>query len=117
MKPYAPRRQSPRWLDADCPAEVLAIYDNPNFADRYTVFYSQLHEYPDTHDTALRGFIFYRAMSENPFHPCGVGISGEMRAHQVAAYRYENRNRACRWSDLPDKVRECVLQDVADFAA
>lgn len=37
--PYTPRRQSSRWLDGDCPPHVLAIYDHPAFADRFTVFY------------------------------------------------------------------------------
>ena len=37
---YRPRRASKRWLDADCPDGVLAIFDIPNICDQYTVFYT-----------------------------------------------------------------------------
>jgi hypothetical protein len=109
MREYTPRRQSRRWLDADCPRGVLAIYDNPTTADRYTVFYAEPisgTRYADTH-------IGYRGMSEDPFHPQGVGMFGELDAHAAAAFRYRNRHRACRWSDLPERVKQCVRQDCA----
>jgi hypothetical protein len=38
MREYTPRRASRRWLDADCPPGVLAIFDHPNEFERYTVF-------------------------------------------------------------------------------
>lgn len=110
MRTYRPRRQSNRWLDADCPSGVLAIYDNSNFADRYTVFYKEPiigNTYQDMH-------IAYRAMSENPYHPQGVGLYCEMKAYQVAAYRYRNKHRACKWSSLPDKVKHCVIRDLTE---
>jgi len=93
-----------RKLDGDCPKGVLAIYDDPRTGDRYTVFYKEL---------ISDGWIGYRAMSSNPFDPHGIGLYGEMEASYVSAYRYRNRHRACRWSDLPEKVQRCVHQDLS----
>lgn len=108
---YKPRRQSKRWLDADCPKGVLAIYDHPKFADRYTVFYAEpLVTHGET-------WIQYRAMSENPFHPQGVGLYCEMKAYQAAAYRYTARHKACKWSSLPEAVKRCVRQDLTEELA
>lgn len=109
---YKPRPLSALWLDDDCPAGVLAIYDNPAYADRYTVFYSDLQEYPERGQTGLGGWLGYRGMSENPFHPQGVGMYGEMRAYQASEYRRANGHRKCKWSDLPEKVKECVRRDL-----
>jgi hypothetical protein len=113
-QPYKPRRQSSRWLDGDCPRGVLAIYDNRGrTADRYTVFYAD----PVTGTTYQDMVLGYRNMSENPFHPQGVGMYGELRAHLVASYRYTLRHQACRWTALPERVRECVLQDLKETNA
>lgn len=106
---YKPRRASKRWLDQDCPRGVLAIFDHPKMGDRYTVFYAE----PVVSGTYAQTVIGYRAMSENPFHPQGIGIYGEMCAHDVARYRYCAAHRACKWSDLPDRVKQCVRQDLA----
>lgn len=111
---YSPRRQSRRWLDSDCPSGVLAIYDNKGkSADRYTVFYAE----PISGDTFADIWIGYRAMSENPFDPQGVGLYCEMRAYQAADYRYRVKHQACRWSDLPERVKECVRQDLQESAS
>jgi hypothetical protein len=108
QKNYKPRRASKRWLDADCPAGVLAILDHPNFTDRFTVLYSE----PVAGNTYADMFIGYRGMSANPFHPQGVGMYGEMRVCEAAAYRYRNKHRYARWSALPDAVKRCVCQDL-----
>ena len=110
MRQYKPRRQSKRWLDEDCPNGVLAIYDDHNFADRYTVFYKE----PISGSTYQDMWIGYRSMSENPFHPCGVGLYCEMLAYQVASYRYSARHKAAKWSSLPEKVKQCVIQDLKE---
>lgn len=100
-----PRRASRRWLDGDCPRGVLAILDHPNFADRYTVFYAE----PYGEDNS---YIAGRAMSENPFHPQGVGLTIEQRAWEVAAYRYRNKHRYAKWSTLPEACKRLVRQDL-----
>jgi hypothetical protein len=56
-------------------------------------------------------------MSENPFHPQGVGIFGEFHAYECAAYRHRNKHHCARWSDLPEKVKQCVRQDLAESDA
>jgi hypothetical protein len=113
MRNYKPRRQSSRWLDADCPKGVLAILDNRGqTADRYTVIYAD----PIAGTAYADMYLGYRAMSENPFHPQGVGMYGEFRAHECAAYRYRCKRQYARWSDLPEKVKQCVRQDLAETA-
>lgn len=109
MRTYTPRRQSSRWLDGDCPRGVLAIYDNGGTSkrngsfDRYTVFYAAT-------DTDHRGetWVTLQAFSEDSSYG-----HDQMRAHDVAAYRYRVRHQACRWTDLPDKVQRVVRRDLA----
>ncbi len=109
---YTPRRQSARWLDADCPAEVLAIYDNGGTSsrngsfDRYTVFYV-----PTDLSEGRGSRIDYRGMSEQPSHPQGFGILDDMPAYEAAAFRYRFSHHACRWSDLPSEVKAAVRRD------
>lgn len=107
MSTYKPKRDSARWLDSDCPAGVLAVFDDKRTFDRYTVIYSRVLEYRG------RMIMEYRGASENPFSPQGFGQSGEFETWQARQYRYVNRNRKCRWSDLPDDVKRLVRQDLA----
>lgn len=100
------RRATKRWLDGDCPSGVLAIFDDPRTVDRYTVFYVE----PVTTDGR---YFAYAAMNAAPFHPQGFGQHGELEAHQVRRYRYENNKRACRWSDLPADCQRLVRRDLA----
>lgn len=109
MGTYKPRRASKRWLDADCPEGVLCILDNKGqTTDRYTVIYSEVYG-----GEGLGGYMAGRNMSENPFHPQGVGMSFELRPHEVAAYRYRCKHQYATWSSLPDRVKQCVRQDLA----
>ena len=103
---YTPRRASKRWLDGDCPKGVLAIFDHPKFADRFTVFYAETATYEG------QVWVDYRAMSEAPTHPQGVGLYCQMRAHEVADYRYRNSHRAAKWSSLPEAVQALVRRDL-----
>lgn len=103
---YKPRRATARWLDADCPKGVLAIFDDPRSIDRYTVFYTE----PVTDD----GHTFaYVAMNAAPFHPQGFGQHGELDSRQVRMFRSREAHRACRWSDLPEDCKKLVRQDLA----
>lgn len=111
MRTYTPRRQSTtRWLDGDCPAGVLAIYDaGPDEFERYTVFYTE----PVAGTTYADMVIGYRGMSEHPAAPNGFGVFGDMPAHEVSALRVRWSHRACRWTALPPDVQACVRRDVA----
>lgn len=112
---YSPRRQSKRWLDGNCPAEVLCIMDNKGKTfDRYTVFY--VPSKAEREERPHRGmFIGYRAMSENPSSPNGFGIYEEMEAYKVAEYRYRAKHEYATWSSLPKAVKETVLRDCKEL--
>lgn len=110
---YRPRTQSKKFLDGDCPAGVLAIYDNGGKTfDRYTVFY-KLPKDAEKYNGSY--WIGYRGMSEDPFAPNGFGIYDEMKAHEVAAYRSSVYRHSAKWSDLPEQVKKSVRQDCEDF--
>lgn len=103
MRSYTPRRASSRWLDGDCPAEVLAIFDHPKETDRYTVFYREILKAPGYGYDSL-GYI---SVDENGSH-----YHGELKTHEVAAYRYRNKHRYATWSSLPDVVKSVVRRDL-----
>lgn len=109
---YIPRTQSRKFRDGDCPADVLAIYDNGGKSfDRYTVFYKPVEPLEN-----LRGWIGYRGMSTDPYAPQGFGIYAEMQAYEVAQYRQRVYRESCKWSDLPEQVKKSVREDCKDIA-
>src|SRR5258705_3957963 len=99
---YTPRRCGKQWLDGDCPRGVLAIMDHRDWADRYTVFYAE-----PIADDGRQSWIGYISLHDN-----GSYYHGEMEAYQVAQYRYRNKHRYTRWTDLPTSVRAVVLRDL-----
>jgi hypothetical protein len=101
---YSPRRQSKRWLDGDVPREVLAIYkDNREPAEPYTVFYAALQRPEDGRGSDIT----YIGLSES-----GRYSHGSLPAYQAADFRYRNAHRACKWTDLPEAVRNTVMKDL-----
>lgn len=107
MNAYSPRRQSKRWLDGDCPREILAIYyDKREPCDPYTIFYAELL------GDGRRASIGYIALDEN-----GRYFHGELAVYETAAFRYRNAHRACKWTSLPEAVRKAVKADIAAVAA
>lgn len=109
MTTYRPRTQSKKFLDGDCPAGVLAIYDSgPKDFDRYTVFYKPTKPVDYAH-----GWIGYRGMSESPASAQGFGIYAEMKAYEVAAYRSRVYHQSAKWSELPAEVQRVVRADCA----
>jgi len=76
--------------------------DHPKEVDRYTVFYAELYagDYRD-------GWLTYLSSDENGWHS-----HGEMEAYKVASYRYSQKHRYIRWTDLPDVVRDVVRKDL-----
>ncbi len=105
MKAYTPRRQNKRWLDGDCPSEVLAIYRDGEAYDPYTIFYAALQRPEDGFGSDLT----YIGLTES-----GAYAHGGMPAWQVADYRYHNAHRAFKWSELPEAVRNAVKRDLAE---
>lgn len=109
---YTPRAQSKKFLDGDCPAGVLAIYDNGGQTfDRYTVFYK-----PTEPQHYTRGYIGFRGMSEYPSSPQGFGIYDEMAPFEARQYREASYRHSARWTDLPEAVQATVIRDCADLA-
>jgi hypothetical protein len=110
MNAYSPRRASNRWLDGDCPAGVLAIFDNGGpekrngSLDRYTILYADA-------DTDHRGDAWIDVL----FSSVTGSFSGheQMRAHEAAEYRRRVHRQSCRWTDLPDAVKATVRRDLA----
>jgi hypothetical protein len=110
---YKPRRSAARWLEG-APSHVVAIYDSgPNkFADRYTVVYGAplwnvdyvLANVECHRDPRL---VPARGMSDNPFHPQGVGLFCEV-------IRGPHLGRKIKWADLPERCKQCVIQDGKD---
>lgn len=101
-RPYTPRRSGKRWRE-QCPAGILDCFDNKGqTADRYMVMF--VPEPGAVYEGTV--WIDYLAASENPSHPQGVGITGQMKAHEASNYRYRNGHRRVRWLDLPEAVRK-----------
>lgn len=108
------RRASARYLDGDCPAGVLAIFDNGSTArrggtfDRYTVLYVP---------TADKEQVDYLGASEHPSSPQGFGMHGEFRSRwEAREYRRRVYRQSARWSDLPADVQRAVRADLRFFA-
>ena len=109
MRTYTPRRCSKRWLNGDCPNEILAIIDHPSYSDRYTIIYADVETV--TYGHRVEHWLNYLASDEY-----GGVYHGELQAHEVASYRYRNKHRYTRWTDLPEAVRNAVRRDIADAA-
>lgn len=98
-----PRRCSKRWLDGDCPKEILCILDHPRERERFDVFYADAY----AADAPFGPWVGFVCSTED-----GAYYHGEMPAHEVAAYRYRFKHRYARWSDLPDAVKAVVRRDI-----
>lgn len=101
-----PRRCSKRWLDSDCPREVLAIIDlgpKETAPERYDIIYTEL-----IGNGAREEWLGGYSLSES-----GAGSHFELQAHQMAAYRYRMKHRYAKWSDLPEAVKDAVRRDLA----
>jgi hypothetical protein len=114
---YKPRRANKRWLEG-APEYVLSCHDNGGKThDRYTVFFGgSLQHTPapwikGAECTNPGNFpINYLALSKNPFDPqSGFCQSGEMLAYERAQFMNSPLGRKCRWLDLPEDVRQAVV--------
>lgn len=109
MNSYAPRRCGKRWLDGDCPAEILAIIDHgADEIERFDVMYAAVQDVTYTDSTRVERWLSFYSLTES-----GTGYHGEMQAHEVAAYRYRIKHRYTRWSTLPEVVKSAVRRDIA----
>lgn len=106
---YRPRRTRAKYLEG-APEYVAEIRDSgPKFADRYTVIYTGKlwDESIPQYYRRIGGdprTVNARAMSENPFHPQGVGLL-------IECVRGPHLGKLIKWADLPEKCKQCVIQD------
>ncbi|OHU47134.1 hypothetical protein BKG82_26105 [Mycobacteroides chelonae] len=105
-------RAPQKYLDGDCPDAVLAIYDDPQSTDRYTIFYTRIDYDADTRTR----WIAYRAASENPSAPTGIGLLGQMDTHEARQFRNKSSNQYTHWTQLPAPVKDTVKQDINALA-
>jgi hypothetical protein len=56
-------------------------------------------------------WVGYRGMSTYPSSPQGFGIYGEMTRWDMADYRRRAYRESCKWSDLPETVKDVVRAD------
>lgn len=107
MRNYTPRRASKaRWLQ-DAPDYILDCFDSKDGGEQYTVvftkeFSSMTGEFKDT-------WVSFLGMSGAPTHPQGISMWGEMKAYEMAAYRYRVGKQRVRWLDLPEHIRNHVI--------
>ena len=105
MTEYTPRRASQRWLKG-APDYVLDVLDNKGkTCDRYTVIFGKkfMNEFQGTY------YLQYLAMSGEPTHPQGFSQWGEFTRFECQAYRYRCKHQRIRWEDLPENVRQHVI--------
>lgn len=106
-KQYTPRRAGlTRWLQG-APVYVLDVFDSKGPGERYTVVFGVA--FMSHRGTYADSWVSYLGMDDSPSHPQGVSMWGEMRAHEMAAYRYRCKHHRIAWSALPDYIRAHVI--------
>lgn len=88
----------------------IRIYDNGGeTADRYTAVLTRSVGY-------LEGYgrqFFYIGMSGAPFHPQGIGMSGEAN-RRIDQPTYRHLGKRIKWDVLNADVQRCILQLYCD---
>lgn len=100
-KEYTPRRANlKRWL-AGAPDYVLDVFRNPAYpAEGLEVWLTLTNGGPDYASTWVCG--------------CAMNLSGtmgnslELRAYDLAAYRYRNARHRIPWSEVPEAGKQWV---------
>jgi hypothetical protein len=109
MRDYKPRRCSKRWLDGDCPAQILAIIDHGDKElERFDVIYTHVEKVQYGDSPRVEEWLMMLCLTAS-----GSWYHNEMQAHQVAAYRYRMKHRYAKWSTLPEPVKAAVRSDLA----
>lgn len=87
----------------------IRCYDNGGeTVDRYTVVFTGA--IPEKQP----GWVFYLGMSEYPYHPQGVGISGEHNG-PIDRPRYSHLGKKITFDDLSDGAKSLVLDRYKGF--
>lgn len=106
----------PRWIRC-------YDYENDKFMDRYTVVFSHAQSF------YTKGWIPVLCMSENPYHPQGIGLheeypicgnnallEGKRTGHWPPAIgRKGNLGKRIEFKDLPEQCQKLVMDDYTDY--
>lgn len=93
-----------RALIPDGVPRYIRVYDNDGkTADRYTVVFTGRY----THKTG--GATWYLGMNAAPFHPLGIGMSGEAD-RAIDRPGYSHLGKKTTFNDLPQDCKKAVLQ-------
>jgi hypothetical protein len=93
------RRAGQRWREG-APESVVDIFDHPEYVDRYTVICKPVIEY--------NGKTYAQVLGTSE----SMGYSGwqELETYQLTQYRYRNKRKRIKWGDLPEKIREYLIE-------
>ncbi len=80
----------------------IRCYDNGESGDRYTCVFTGRY----THKTG--GEYWYLGMSDDPFHPQGIGQSGTSPT-QIDRPKYSHLGKKVSFEELPFKVKQYVI--------
>ena len=81
----------------------VRIWDNGGrTADRYTAVFTRAHCF------GMQGYVVGRRMSENPYHPQGVGMWFEYRIWEWGG---RGLGRRMRYEDCPLMVQRSIAED------
>lgn len=98
MRKYVAKRATARWTEK-APAYVLAVFDNPNFSDRYTIIFGGKMQEGD--GTYAGTWLHYLSTNESG----SVSGSDSFKAWEAANFRRAFKRHQIRWLDLPEKTR------------
>ena len=95
-------------LPAGMPRKIR-VYDNcGETADRYTVVFT------GNYRAKTGGVFWYLGMSGAPFHPQGIGCSGE-HDRQIDRPTYSHIGKRVKWDTLPSDCQRAVLNTYCDL--
>lgn len=84
------------------PRYIRCYDNNGETADRYTIVYTGNYKRESTCE--------YVGCSEDPFHPCGIGVHGESE-QRIDYPSYSHLGKKVKFESLPLKVQELVIRD------
>lgn len=87
----------------------IRIYDNcGETADRYTVVFT------GNYRAKTGGCFWYLGLSGAPFHPQGIGCTGE-HDRQIDRPTYGHLGKRVKWESLPDDCKRATLNVYCDL--
>lgn len=91
-------------LIPDGTPRYIRCYDyGEEIADRYTVVFTGHYKKNNGNE------FWYLGMSENPFHPLGIGMHGTSQT-QIDYPVYKHLGKKIKFDDLTENCKVCVLQ-------